>query len=408
MTITRAVHITNPGTHPELFHAAAALRRAEWGVAYFTASMLSEGSLAGRVASCGPLQSTMSSRLLPPDLQDANVTSHGMAWEAAFQVALRFAPKAAPALLHRRNGRLTRRASSAVARLPQTAVVLAQHTAAEPVFSKAGSRLKVLNYPIAHHDWMSEHLQAEAERDPQWAPYAQHALVSSSQRRQFEEEVSAADIVLLASTFARSTFLSCGVPAAKLRVIPLACDVPGETAPARRKDPNELKLLFAGQVNQRKGLAYLLRAWRASYRPGMHLTIAGPIASAAKPLLEAPGITVLGPVSRARLNELYDNSDLTVLPSLAEGFGLTALESMGRGTPALVSTHTFGSDIITNGIDGFVVPAHDSDALASAFQACWNHPERLTEMRDRALITARAHSWARYESDIVAWGTELA
>ena len=58
-----------------------------------------------------------------------------------------------------------------------------------------------------------------------------------------------------------------------------------------------------------------------------------------------------------------------MLPSLVEGFALTAIEAMACGVPTVVTSHTFGTDVITDGVDGYVVPPRHSPAIAEVLAA---------------------------------------
>lgn len=120
-------------------------------------------------------------------------------------------------------------------------------------------------------------------------------------------------------------------------------------APGERES---LNLLFMGGTEGRKNLFFLLRAImqlspeiQSKYR----LNIVGPSSAwkklaylafcrffAAVPLK----VKFHGYVSEIELNSLFANSDLFILPSKSEGFGLPAFEALLRGTPLLVARNT--------------------------------------------------------------------
>ena len=62
---------------------------------------------------------------------------------------------------------------------------------------------------------------------------------------------------------------------------------------------------------------------------------------------------------RAELVGAYQSADLFVFPSVAEGFAHVLLESLACGLPILSTTATAAPDLVTEGIEGFVVPPGD-------------------------------------------------
>ena len=90
----------------------------------------------------------------------------------------------------------------------------------------------------------------------------------------------------------------------------------------------------------------------------------GEAVGSSEPWIREPRVRHVPPQPRSELRRIYLNADVYVLPSLAEGFGLTALEAMACGLPVILSEHTFAHDIVTDGKEGYVVPIRDADAIA--------------------------------------------
>jgi len=94
--------------------------------------------------------------------------------------------------------------------------------------------------------------------------------------------------------------------------------------------------------------------------------------------------------------------DVFVFPSLFDGFGLVLLEAMSQGLPVITTAHSAGSDIITDGKEGFVVPIRSSEAIAEKLQLLHGDRDRLHQMGTCALRRAREFSWTNYERQLVA------
>jgi glycosyltransferase involved in cell wall biosynthesis len=96
-------------------------------------------------------------------------------------------------------------------------------------------------------------------------------------------------------------------------------------------------------------------------------------------MVSAPAnMTFHGAVSRDRTEEFYRSADLFVLPTLSDGFALTQIEAMAHGLPVIATPNC--GEVVSDGVDGLIVPASDVNALAEAFQLILQDPEKLSEM----------------------------
>ncbi|HSF61552.1 MAG TPA: glycosyltransferase family 4 protein [Gaiellaceae bacterium] len=166
----------------------------------------------------------------------------------------------------------------------------------------------------------------------------------------------------------------------------------GTAAPYGGDEP---RLLCVGRLIPIKGHLVLLRALaRARARvPEVTLDVAGrgPLAPAlktyAKELGLADAVRFLGFVSPVQ--KAIDDAAIVVVPSLGEGFGMVALESMERARPVIVSAVGGLPEIVADGETGLVVPSADAEALADAIVALAGDPTRASAMgsagRERAL-----------------------
>lgn len=126
-------------------------------------------------------------------------------------------------------------------------------------------------------------------------------------------------------------------------VIPNGVDIPpmGQKAPKLRRS-----VLFLGRIHKKKGLDMLLPAWRVLQDrfTDWDLKIAGPdnrgYLGEMRLLAEhlrLKRIEFLGPVYGEAKWQMYRDSDLFVLPTYSENFGMSIAESLAAGTPAIVS-----------------------------------------------------------------------
>lgn len=157
-------------------------------------------------------------------------------------------------------------------------------------------------------------------------------------------------------------------------------------------------LLFLGTLEPRKNLNRLYEAWRLIQpeQHGAELVIAGSRASQFAPVSARPGantVRALGYVAEADLPALYSGASAALLPSLTEGFGLTALEAMACGTPVIASRA--GALPETVDAAGILVDPLDITAWARAMSALLADEDCRQEYRQRGLRHARQFTWER-------------
>jgi glycosyltransferase involved in cell wall biosynthesis len=133
-------------------------------------------------------------------------------------------------------------------------------------------------------------------------------------------------------------------------------------------------VLFVGNLIPGKGLELLIPAFVKCRRriKDLKLWIVGDgylrpkLEEVVKVLGLSESAKFFGRINHEQLSHIYNRATVTVLPSKKESFGLVLVESMACGTP-VVATITEGSvDIISDGIDGLLVPQNDVEALSRA------------------------------------------
>ena len=229
-----------------------------------------------------------------------------------------------------------------------------------------------------------------------------------------QHEWALADRIVVNSEWSRKALVKQGVSAAKLVVIPLSYEVARNTTTGQRDNetarpevsgqwssslPNTLHVLWLGQVNVRKGIHYLMEAARMLEQEKVHFDVVGPIGILPAAVASAPhNITFHGPVNRDGAAEWYRKADVFVLPTLSDGFAITQLEAMSHGLP-VITTPCCG-EVVSDGVDGFIVPPRDADALAKTFQRYLAEPELLKSQRGAALEKSKQFTLERLSDNL--------
>jgi alpha-maltose-1-phosphate synthase len=223
----------------------------------------------------------------------------------------------------------------------------------------------------------------------------------SDERDTVREEAiyTQADAITVPSSVAARSFVEMGVPATKVHTIPYGVRLEN-FRPVGEPPQNEFQVLFAGAAGLRKGIPYLLQAFAALRHPRKRLLIAGHVQEDLRTVL--PGlpqekVEFLGAVPQSRLIELMSRSHALVLPSIEEGLALVQAQALACGCPVICSTNTGGEDLFHDGIEGFIVPIRNSEAIADRLQRLADSPLLQAEMRAAALARVQAiGGWSEY------------
>ncbi|HVW69755.1 MAG TPA: glycosyltransferase family 4 protein [Steroidobacteraceae bacterium] len=150
-------------------------------------------------------------------------------------------------------------------------------------------------------------------------------------------------------------------------------------------------VVYAGRLSRSKGILLLMEAFRevAAGCSELHLVVVGGglgswdecesevhALAASEELRDR--VTLAGPSDR--VHEYFQASDLFMLPSDYEGFGLTLVEALACGLPAVATSVGVAPQIIRAGVNGFLCPPKDSPALAEALRAALRRRTDWLEM----------------------------
>jgi glycosyltransferase involved in cell wall biosynthesis len=220
-----------------------------------------------------------------------------------------------------------------------------------------------------------------------WQPFH----VRETKRR--VEEVEEADYVLLPSTFVARSFLAKGIPAERLLRVPYSLQrIAGASKEGQKEaiDDGVFRVLYVGSISVRKGLRYLIEAFRGFKHPKKELWIVGPATtpSGLENLSLPEGVKFFGSLKGDALQDAYARATVFCLSSIEEGLALVLSEALTYGLPVIATENTGMEDLLFEGKGGMVVPIRNAGAISDWLNKLAEDGNLLETKRQEAKDTA--------------------
>jgi glycosyltransferase involved in cell wall biosynthesis len=262
----------------------------------------------------------------------------------------------------------------------------------------------IYDLPIAYWETVKQLMNQEAERLPKWAPTLGGGIHDSDAKLERKtQELELADVVVGPGSFVMNSLpLSANK---KLIVSPFGspefsktCD---ENDISLKSTNKPLRVLFAGSMGQRKGLADLFTAIKKINSKNVELVVMGSLLAPAEFYRgELADFTYEAGRSHEKVLELMRSCDVFCLPSIVEGRALVMQEAMSQGLPLIITPNTGGADLIEEGETGFLVPTGSPEIIAEKISWFMDNRNDIAEMGKKAMEKAAGYTWDAYGNKI--------
>jgi glycosyltransferase involved in cell wall biosynthesis len=183
------------------------------------------------------------------------------------------------------------------------------------------------------------------------------------------------DRIITNSKYTKKQMTEMGIKADKIFIIPPAVDYPNKTY--REKEfPETPTIFFLGNITPRKGLLYLLQALSNLKNYDWELIIAGDenlnkeYTTHCEEFIKNASIknriNFLGYTEKSKIHEIFKETDIFILPSCHEGYGMVIKEAASFGVPIITTRVGAIPEIVEHGESAFLIPPEDPDAIKNA------------------------------------------
>jgi starch synthase len=260
---------------------------------------------------------------------------------------------------------------------------------------------------MVHGDVREERrvMEIEAETAPDFFPiYLGNGKVDPGEMAWLHErrlrDIELADRILVPSEHIAGELVRHGTPRDRIAVVPYAADTRRFVPDPDKTQGANCTFLFAGGITQRKGIKYLLEAWRLVRRPRWRLQLLGGLPANTGPLRPyLDQVEWLGRFPHAEVPARMASADVFVFPSLFEGSAVVTYEAMACGLPCIVTAEA--GSVARHGRDGLIVPARDVASLAAAMERLGTDAAFRAACAASARAQAEAHDWDRYHHAVI-------
>jgi hypothetical protein len=191
------------------------------------------------------------------------------------------------------------------------------------------------------------------------------------------------------------------------RIVPPGIDV-DRFRPADERRPGPVRVLFAAAESRRQGLGVLLRSLRRldDVAAELELHVCGHDAQESRfghlvPSSFVGRVTFHGRVSRAEMPDLTRDADVLCAPALGpESAGVVLLEAMAARTAVVASDVPGHGELVTDGLEGLLVPRRDARALGAALRTLVSEPEMRAGLAAAGARRAQRFDWERVAGEL--------
>jgi len=166
----------------------------------------------------------------------------------------------------------------------------------------------------------------------------------------------------------------------------------------------KVNILFVGRLEKRKGLNYLLKAYKRVKQeiPESRLIVVGPGTRLRRKYEKQvkhdrlKDVVFVGYASQDDLPRYYKTADIFCAPATGwESFGIVLLEAMAVGTPVVASNIEGYASVVTHRVEGLLVPPKDEEMLAQALISLISDESLRRQIGNNGILKAQEYSWER-------------
>lgn len=171
-----------------------------------------------------------------------------------------------------------------------------------------------------------------------------------------------------------------------------------EAVEAKYRLPSGRRILFVSRLAKDKRVDVLIRSMIHLQETGTHLILVGTgddrvhLSDIVADLHLGESVHFLGFVPEEDLPSIYRASDLFAIASECEVQSIPTLQALATGLPVVAVEAAALPDLVTDGVNGFLVPPDDPRSFAIAVRDIFDDPERAALMGSAGLQTSRSHS----------------
>ncbi len=199
-------------------------------------------------------------------------------------------------------------------------------------------------------------------------------------------EYKLADTIIVASEYTKQSFLDAGVPAEKLRrrIVPTR---PRFIPSANKPGDGIFRILYVGQLSVAKGVPLLLKTFSRMKSKNIELTLVGGWATRPMRLYLQEWLARDPRIKMAPGDPLphLHRADVFVHPTYEDGWGSAPAEAVACHVPVVVTEDTGMKELVTEGVNGYIVPTGSWEAILERLEHLYEHPNTLPIMQEKSL-----------------------
>lgn len=263
--------------------------------------------------------------------------------------------------------------------------------------TKNKGKLYVCDRTSTHIDFQNNILQEEYKTlNLDYIPMNNWYL--DRERKEYEE----ADMILVPSNFNKSTFGDNLND--KVKVLEFGVNNKIFFRNENIKKSNTyFDILFLASKSVRKGLHYLIEAFKKFKHPNKRLHVIGSKTSDNhfyEKKLQQENIIIYGHVDHLKLNDLINTCHVYVLPSIEEGFAFTISQVAAAGCPVIITENTGAGDFVRKSNCGFVIPIRSINSIVDKLTLLAEDKILLKELSLNAENYSKENNWETYVKNL--------